>query len=77
MDRMRWRPEGWRNISHIAKNMVSDEIQREKFERINKVFEAGADAMLASLINCGIIKVSQLEGNNGKTNKGINERTSQ
>lgn len=53
---MSYRPIGWDETY---------ETYREKYDHvarsINLVYEAGADAMLTSLLNSGIIKVEDLE----------------
>mgnify|MGYP001616826415 CR=1 FL=1 len=61
-----WRPDNWQQEYYYGGSLsclIHD------YGEPNKVFEAGADAMLTSLLKSGMIKVSDLEGSqygNGK-----------
>ena len=58
-----WRPENWEN-PHTNCDADLERMGREI------AFEAGADALLACLIDCGIVKVSQLEDYDANHTKG-------
>jgi len=58
-----WRPDGWDAEDIYA---TTEWIGMEQTDLV----EAGADALLTNLIDCGIIKASQLEDYDAKNNKG-------
>lgn len=68
-----WRPDRWKNPYHKTEKALGTEVKFNEYPEF-EVFEAGADALLTSLLDCGIISISQLEALNKNGNRQNNPK---